>query len=310
MTKQKISIVLPCHDEEKNLPLLIPEIIKNIPKKYSYEIICVDDGSKDNTLLSISQLAKKNKNIKAIIFHKNFGHQAALRAGIKLAKGKAVITMDSDFQHPPVVIPHMLTLWQKKFDLIQGQKQEDKTQTIAMMLERKIGYWLWEKITSGVIQPGISDFRLMDKSVVDYLNSDFENDIFFRGAVTLAAKNPILVPYKVGKRLHGTSSYTLKMFVNMFVSGFVSFSTRPLRLATLTGIVIFLITIIFIIFDIIRALATGERIIQGWITGVAITLIVNSILMLYLGVIGEYIGIIFKEVKRRPQYLIEKTINI
>lgn len=308
--KRKISVVLPCHNEGENLPILIPKVIKNIPKRYSYEIICVDDGSRDKTTFAISKLARKNKKIKGIIFYRNFGHQAALRAGIQNSKGKCVITMDSDFQHPPEKLPEMINAWEKGYDLVLAKKIEDKTQSFWLMIQRKIGYWIWSKFTNGIIEPGISDFRLIDASVVNFLKNVSESEIFFRGAVTLGARNPIIVPYKVGKRLHGKSSYTLNMFINMFLNGFISFSPRPLRTASFFGIIAFVCTTVFILFDIIRAFLTGKRIIEGWITAVAITIIVNSVLMLYLGILGEYIGVIFREVKKRPHYLIEKTINL
>lgn len=308
--KKLISVVLPCYNEEKNLVTLIPAIIASLPQEYRYEIICVDDGSSDNTRSTITQFAKDNKNIKAILMHRNFGHQAALRAGIKAAQGDAIITMDSDFQHPPKLIPKFISLWESGHDLVQGQKKSDKTASFFMKLQRKIGYSIWKTITDGVILPGVSDFRLMSKNIAKYINKNRESETFLRGVVMLSAKKPVLLPYNVGKRKHGRSSYTLKMFLNMFLNGFISFSTKPIRIASLLGIILFLISSFALLVDIATAVVAGKKIIEGWITAVSLSVLLNGIILIYLGLLGEYIGVIFKEVKRRPKYLVDKTINL
>lgn len=306
----KISIVLPCRNESENLPLLIPEIIKNIPREFAYEIICIDDGSTDGTGEVIKILARKNKNIKGIIFYKNFGHQQALRAGIEKSSGDAIIMMDADFQHPPEKIKEFVKLWERGFDLIQARKVKDQTSSLIMKIQRLFGYRIWKFITNDTISPGISDFRLVSKEIRDHLLSSQENEIFLRGIVSLVANNPITISYIVGKRKYGKSSYTLKMFLDMFINGFISFSVTPLRFATVLGIVSFLGVGILIAVDIIRALATGKRIVEGYISLSFLTLVVNSILMIYLGILGEYIGVIFKEVKKRPHFIVKDTINL
>src|SRR5258708_21592540 len=142
--KTLISVVLPCHNEEENLPTLIPSILKNIPKKYAVEIICVDDGSKDNTSIVIKAIASKNKNVKGILLHRNFGHQMALLAGIKKSSGKAIITMDADFQHPPFLLPKVIFYWEKGYDLIQLVKKTKKKNNSSTEFARKIGYKIWQ----------------------------------------------------------------------------------------------------------------------------------------------------------------------
>lgn len=306
----KISVVLPCRNESENLPLLIPQIIKNIPRKFAYEIICIDDGSTDGTGEVIKILARKNKNIKGIIFYKNFGHQQALRAGIEKSSGDAIIMMDADFQHPPEKIKEFIKLWERGFDLIQARKVKDQTSSLIIKIQRIFGYRIWKFITNDTISPGISDFRLVSKEIRDHLLSSQENEIFLRGIVSLVANNPITISYIVGKRKYGKSSYTLKMFLDMFINGFISFSVTPLRFATVLGIVSFLGVGTLIAIDIIRALATGKRIVEGYISLSFLTLVVNSILMIYLGILGEYIGVIFKEVKKRPHYIVRDTVNL
>ncbi len=310
MTKKTISVVIPCHNEEKNIPHLIPAIIKNLPKKYNYEIILVDDGSKDSTFFQIQNIAKKNKKVKGIALHRNFGHQAALLAGAQMTKGNAVITMDADFQHPPELIPKITSLWEKGYDLVQMQKKEVKSKNIIKHSIRKLGYSIWEKVSGGVLVPGVSDFRLMDAKICEYLVESQERVIFLRGLTNLAARKPITIPYQVAKRKFGKSSYTFNMFVNMFINGFISFSTFPLRIAAITGFAMILISGTLLTLDIILATITHKRIIQGFTTLAFLIIILNGFLIFYMGIIGEYLGVIFKEVKKRPKFLIERTVNI
>lgn len=308
--KKKISIVLPCLNEAKNLVLLIPELKKQIPKKYRYEIICVDDGSEDNTYEVLSRLTKKDRNVKAIIMHRRFGHQPALLAGLGKVTGDAIIMMDADFQHPPTLIPKLISLWEKGHDLIQPQKTHDKNTSLWDKIFRSAGYRFWDFLSDGVLVPGVSDFRLMDKKLAEFIINSHEREVFIRGLVNIAARNPIFIPYNVGKRLHGSSSYNLKKLLNMFVNGFVSYSIKPIRLAAIGGLLIFTLTTLFLIYDLFSAFILGKKILEGWLTLVILVLVLNGIQMIYIGILGEYIGVIFKEVKRRPIHLIEETFNI
>lgn len=308
MTKL-ISVVLPCRNEAKNLPLLIPEIISNIPKKYNYEIVCVNDASDDDTLTVIKKLASKIKNIKGISFHKRFFHQAALVAGIKVAKGDAVITMDADFQHPPKLITQFIKFWEQGYDLIQGQKKSDESSNGALNIQRSLGYLIWTKISDGIIIPGVSDFRLMSKSVVAYVKKSKESEIFLRGIVNLGANKPLIIPYEVAARKSGKSNYNKKMFFNMFINGFISFSVKPLRFAWIIGLIVSVLSTAYIISDMILATIAGRSIIEGWKTIVALLLVLNGFIIFYLGILGEYLGVVFKEVKRRPRYIIDEKIN-
>lgn len=301
--KKKISVILPCRNEEKNLPLLVPKIIENIPRKYSYEIICVDDGSQDKTSQEIAKLSKRNKNVKGIIFYKNFGHQTALLAGIINCRSDAIIMMDSDFQHPPDQISKMINKWEKGYDLVQMQKSSSR-------IHFNLGYKVWEFISAGTIVPGASDFRLVDKKIIEYIVSSQESEIFLRGLVKRAAANPIIISYKVGIRKYGKSSYTFKMFLNMFINGLISFSTLPLRVAWVTGILIALVAGFGLTLDIIISLINHQRIIRGYSTLVFLLLALNGFVIFYIGILGEYLGVVFKEIKKRPKYLIREKINI
>jgi glycosyltransferase involved in cell wall biosynthesis len=308
--KKIISLVLPCHNEEKNIKKIIPEIIGNIPKKYSYEIIFVDDGSTDSTFNIISEKAKINKRIKVVKFYRQFGHQAALLSGISETSGDAIITMDSDFQHPPNLLPKMISYWEKGSDLIKMQKDILFFDEFIDSIFRKIGYIIWKIVSDGILTPGVSEFRLFDKTIKKYITKNKENQIFLRGVVSFIAKNPVIIPYKVGKRKHGTSSYNFWKNKDVFINGLISFSIKPLRLAGLIGFLLGISAFLFLIIDYINAVITGRRIVEGYLTIVCLMLILNGFQIFFMGIMGEYIGIIFKEVKGRPIYFIEKKLNL
>lgn len=307
---EKISIVIPTFNESKNIPLLVPAIIKNIPRKYSYEIIFVDDNSPDGTFEIIKKMGSKNKKIKGICMYRRFGLQPSFIAGIKYAKGDAIITMDADFQHPPEMIPKLISWWEKGYDLVQPQKQEDKSFNPFLKSVRQTAYKTWENISNGTLIPGVSDFRLMDHKVAEFIVSSGETETFLRGLANMAANNPLLIPYKVGKRKFGKSSFNMRSLLNIFIIGFISFSPKPLRLASFFGLVIAFLTTLFLLIDLIVAVGFGKRIIPGYVTIVLLVLILNGFVIFYLGIIGEYIGVIFKEVKNRPKYIIGKNVNL
>lgn len=306
---KKISIVLPCLNEAKNLTQLLPEIIKNIPKNYNYEIIVVDDGSTDDTEGVLVKAVKVDKRVKGIIFHRRFGHQSALLAGIRSTNADAIITMDADFQHPPFLIGKFIKYWERGYDLISGQKNQDKTLSISAKFAKRLGYFFWSKISDGILIPGISDFHLLSRKVADYIVTSNESDVFLRGVVRLAAKNHKIVPYYVGKRKFGNSSYSGTMLFEMFIKGAVSFSPKPLRIASFFGLFLSLITVSFLILSLLIAIVTGRKVIEGFISIALLILVLNGFIIFYLGIIGEYLGIVFKETKKRPDYIIEKTVN-
>lgn len=307
MKNKTISIVIPCHNEEKNLSPLVKEIIKEIPKKYNYEIILVDDGSNDKTEFEIYKLSKKNKNIKGIILYRNFGHQLALISGINFSHGDAVITMDADFQHPPSMLPKIIAAWEDGHDFVQLQKDLKRT---SKLHPRKIAYKVWEIVSAGTLTPGGSDFRLISKQIANYIRSSEEREIFIRGITKLMARNPINLIYKVAKRRHGKSSYTFKMFLNMFITGFISFSTFPLRIGSFFGMLIALSSALVLIFDIVKSIFLGQRIIEGYVSIVFLMLVLNGFIIFYMGVLAEYIGVIFREVKKRPKYIVKDIYNL
>ena len=307
---KKISVVIPTFNESENIALLTPAIIKNIPKKYNYEIIYVDDNSPDGTFETIKILGRKNKNIKGICMYRRFGLQPSFMAGMQQAKGDAIIIMDADFQHPPELIPELISLWEKGHDLVRPKKQEDQSFNPVLRSVRQVAYRAWENISDGTLISGVSDFSLMDRKVREFIISSGETEMFLRGLVSMAANNPILIPYKVGKRKYGKSSFSMNKLLNIFILGFISYSPKPLRLASLFGLTLAILTTIFLLIDFTYSIGFGIKIIPGYATIVLLVLILNGFTIFYLGIIGEYIGVIFKEVKNRPHYIIRKSVNL
>lgn len=307
---RKLSIVLPLYNEEANFPPLIKRIRQLIPKKYRLEFVLVNDGSGDNTEVLLHQLARKDKNIKGISFYKNFGHQAALQAGVSVATGDAVITMDADFQHPPELLPLFVSFWEKHHDVVMGQKKAENNNNVLIAMFRKIGYQLYRLIGERKLIPGVSDFRLMDRKVVDYLKACSESRFILRGLVMIPAANPKIVPYKIGKRRSGHSGYNFFKLLKLVVYSLTSFSLMPLRLAGLIGISLVIPSSVYLTYIFYSRFILKQAITQGWTALMFVVVALFGFLFIYLGILAEYISTIYEEVKHRPSYLVKSTINL
>lgn len=304
-----ISVVLPLFNEEENLLPLVEEIKRRIPPQYTYEIVLVDDGSTDTTLEKISNLAQKDPKIKGVSFYTNFGHQAALFAGINQARGEAVITMDADFQHPPDIIPQMIDHWEQGHDLVVAQKKGDATSPLLFRLVRLIGYPLYRVLGGGKFFPGVSDFRLMSRPIVNYVKTCGESRYILRGLVMIPAKSISFIPYTVQRRRAGKSSYSLRKLFSLYLYSVTSFSVALLRMASISGLLLILLSFLYLTYVLYVKLVLGRVIISGWTALVFLVVFLFGFLLFYLGILSEYIGAIFDEVKKRPRYLVRETFN-
>jgi|694.fasta_scaffold03438_4 glycosyltransferase involved in cell wall biosynthesis len=305
----KLSIVIPMFNESENIKPLVEEIKKCLPVDIDYEFILVDDGSRDETFTIASKLAQKDNKIRALSFYRNFGHQAALTAGLSEAKGDIILTMDSDFQHPPDQISAMINKWREGFDLVVAQKENDPTKNIFIKFIRYIGYKSYSIIGDKII-PGVSDFRLMDRNILDYVLRCNEVNAVLRGLVMIPAKKIYIHPYKVHERRAGKSGYTISKLFNLFLYTVTSFSLKPLRLASILGFALVLLSFVYLLFILFAKFILEWQIIEGWTALIFCVLLLFGFNFLYLGILSEYIGIIFWEVKRRPKYIVHKRVNI
>ncbi|MGL4986719.1 MAG: glycosyltransferase family 2 protein [Treponemataceae bacterium] len=304
---KKISIVVPIMNEEGNIRLLYEKIITTITVlDFDYEIIFVDDGSKDETLSIIKKIAIENSNIKFLSFARNFGHQNALKAGIDFSTGDCVISLDGDLQHPPELIPQLIKKWQEGFEIVYTVRQEDPKLSFVKKMTSKSFYSLMNSMSDVKIEAGSADFRLIDKSVADVIKNLNENPIFFRGMIRWLGFKQAAISYMPAERFWGKSKYSMKKMINFAVSGITSFSIKPLQLSTFLGSFIAGLSFLYAIYALCIKIFTNNSI-QGWSSLLILVAFLGGIQLLFLGILGEYIGKMFIDSKRRPSYIIRET---
>ena len=309
MTNFLLSIIIPVFNEEQNIEPLLKRLIP-VLKNYQYEIIFVDDGSKDKTALIIKKQSEKNKNIKLISFFRNFGHQMALTAGYKLTKGDCVITIDADLQDPPEIIPQMILKWQKGAQIVYAKRNERQGDNFFKKTTATIFYQLINFLSDTPIPQEVGDFRLLDKQVVEFLNNLNERPSFLRGLVSWGGYPTKFVYFKREKRLTGQTHYGFFKMLNFALEGITSFSVKPLRIATYFGFMSGIFGFLGIIYELIRKAISPQSFVIGWAGLFTAIMFLGGIQLITIGIIGEYIGKIYQEVQKRPKYLIREKINV
>ncbi|MDL2310931.1 glycosyltransferase family 2 protein [Peptostreptococcaceae bacterium OttesenSCG-928-C18] len=303
-----LSIVIPAYNEESNVGLIHNEIEKIMSvENINYEIIFVDDGSKDKTWNSILEQSQLNKNIKGIKFSRNFGKESAIFAGLNSAKGDCCAVIDSDLQHPPETLIKMYRLWEEGYDVIEGIKLSRGKENKIYKSFSKLFYKLMSASTK-IDMEKTSDFKLLDRKAIDAIIALPEKNMFFRAMSAWVGFRTTTVGYEVQERATGESKWSTIGLFKYAITNIVSFTTAPLHLVTILGILFLIFTIILgiqSIFNYIRGQALG-----GFTTVILIQLITGSIIMLSLGIIGMYISAIYDEVKDRNRYIIETSINL
>jgi polyisoprenyl-phosphate glycosyltransferase len=309
-TKVELSIIAPLFNEEEVLPLFLKEVIRVCDTtKKEYEIILVDDGSKDKTFELAEEEAKKNKKIKVVRFSRNFGHQPAFGAGLNLAQGDMVVTMDGDLQHPPKLIPEFIKYAESGSDIVIGERMKNEQNSAIRDFAGKMFYKFLSTITNLEFK-NVSDFALYKKKAVLALRSLPEKERFLRGLVQWVGFRKTYVPYIVENRKAGSPKYTAKKLFGLIMSGVTSFSAFPLRMAFWVGLLAFLSSIVFSGYVFWNHYTDPNPFLVGWATLVILVLIFGSIQLMVLGVIGEYLYKMFNEVKGRPTYIISETVNL
>jgi len=306
--KKKLSIVIPAYNEERNISFLISELVRTLSlTKYDFEFILVDDGSKDNTLTEIKVQAEMHHNIFYIELSKNFGKDYALKSGIDMATGNAVITMDADLQHPPHLLPQMLKHWEEGFDIIYTYREDSNPHVKGYQkIASKLFYKGINALSDITLENGISDFRLMDEKVVKELRKIDEYEIFFRGMVKWVGFMQKGIPYTPAKRHTGEASYSFLNLAKLAIGSIMAFSVRPLYIATGLGLFFSLASLLYIPYIAISYFA-GYDAVSGWASLIATISFFGGIQLLVLGIIGMYLGKIFLQTKHRPNYIIRST---
>jgi len=307
----EVSIVVPVYNEENNLSELHKELrfVLENRLKVTYEIIFVDDGSKDNSWNAIVGLHSQNDNVKGIKLSRNFGHQQALKAGLDYSIGKAVISMDSDLQHPPEIIEKFYEEWKKGFDIVCARRKDTKGISLLKRVSSKFFYTFMNFLSDTKIEEGSSDFRLLDRKVVDEVKKFSETHLFLRGIISWIGYKSIAVEYLASQRYSGKSKYTIKKMVHFALDGIMSFSIRPLRLAIACGLFTSLFSFLYILYALISKFVLKTTL-PGWTSILISVLFLGGIQLLSIGILGEYLGKLFIESKKRRNYIIEKLYPI
>ena len=307
-SKIELSVVVPCYNEEKGLPEFIERtdaVLKQI--NLHYELLLVNDGSHDNTLNVLVKLSKSYPAMKVLNLSRNFGHQIAVTAGMDAAVGNAIVLIDADLQDPPELITEMVMKWRDGYDVAYGQRRRRGGENFVKLVTAKLFYRLLKRITKVNIPIDTGDFRLMDRKVVDAMKQLRESHRFIRGLVSWTGFKQTPVLYDRSPRFAGETHYPFRKMLLFSLDAITSFSIIPLRLLTSLGLIIVFFTILFTFIVIAVKLIDPTYFLSGFPATVLLILFFGGIQILSLGVIGEYIGRIYEEIKRRPLYFVDSV---
>lgn len=309
MTKNKadISVIIPIYNEQDIIQELYNRLQKTVSQiSENYELIFVNDGSKDNSLLELLKLAEQDSRVFYINFSRNFGHQIAVTAGLDASQGKAVVIIDGDLQDPPELITDMFEKYKEGYDVVYAKRKDRKGESIFKKLTAKLFYRVLKQITSIDIPLDTGDFRLIDQKVVHYLNQMPEQNKFLRGQIAWLGFKQTQVLFDRDKRKYGKTGYTLNKMIHFAMDGITAFSDKPLQLVTKLGFVISFISFVIILYAIYSHYVLHQTI-TGWTSLIISSMFIGGVQLISIGVIGEYISRINKNVLKRPLYIIEKS---
>lgn len=300
-----LSVILPAFNEEASVPLAVERITAILAEAgIENELVFIDDGSHDGTWAAIQAAMLRRKNVVGIRFSRNFGKEAAIFAGLEAASGDCCAVMDCDLQHPPEKLPEMFRLWQEGYEVVEGVKEERGSESTAHRAAANTFYALISRLTK-LDMASSSDFKLLDRKVVDALNAMPERNTFFRALSYWAGFKTVKLPYQVAERAAGKSKWSTRSLIRYAVTNIVSFSSAPLHIVTILGALLLVIAVIFGVISLyqkIVGIALG-----GFTTVILLQLFTGSVTMISLGIIGMYIAKIYEETKQRPRYLIAET---
>lgn len=306
---KKVSIVVPVFNEQDNIMAFYEEVCRYMDSMdYAYEIIFIDDGSTDDTIGIVNLLAQRDLQVKAIFLARNFGHQVALTCGLDYAEGDAVITMDGDLQHPPELLPVLLRKWEEGFEVVQTVRLDTAGVSQAKKITSKLFYRLLNSISDTNIVEGGSDFRLLDKKAVKTFQRFKEKARFIRGIIGDIGYKQTHVEFIASERHAGKSKFSFRKMLSFALDGITAYSKLPLRIAFYLGLIFGAASFILMIDVMYTKLFTNEAV-PGWATLAASILLFGGIQLVGLGIIGEYVGRIFEEVKQRPLYWVSAEVN-
>lgn len=304
---KKISIIIPAYNEEESLPLLydrLNKVISNL-ENYEFEMLFINDGSKDNTLKIIKELREKDARVSYVDFSRNFGKEVAMIAGLDYAKGDCVIFIDADLQDPPELIPELIKYWEDGYDDVYARRKSRKGETFLKKFTSKMYYKVLQSLTKVEIQKDTGDFRLLDKRCVNALKQLRETQRCSKSMFSWIGYNKKEVLFDRDPRIAGTTKWNYKKLIDLAIDGITSFTTSPLRISTYLSIPTFLALIVYFIYVIIKCI-TQSVAIQAFQAIILLVLFFAGIQIMLFGIMGEYLGRIFNETKNRPLYFIKE----
>ncbi len=310
MKKEKISIIVPCYNEEESLPIFYKEIdrISKDMKEVIFEFLFINDGSRDKTLEILRNMAKKDDRVRYISFSRNFGKEAGMWAGLENATGDYVAIMDADMQDPPSKIKEMynILITEKDYDCVGLYTVNHKDYSFFRKLCTNIWYKIIAKVSNNRQVPGVRDFRLMRRPMVNAVLEMKEYNRYTKGIFSFVGFNTFWIEFETGDRVAGTSKYSFWKLFKYAIEGIVSFSTTPLVLSALIGLLFCLVAFILLIVIIVKTLIWGDAV-SGWPSLACIVVFFSGIQLFFLGVIGMYLSKTYLEVKKRPIYIVKET---
>lgn len=302
-----VTLLIPCYNEEESIPYMRDALVKlmNDNTRYQWEVLFINDGSRDRTLSLLEHLHQQDKRFCYVSLSRNFGKEAALLAGFDHARGDAVIIMDADLQHPPQVIPQMLTAWEEGYDDVYGKRLSRGRES---WLRRKLSmsyYRLLQRMAHVDILPNVGDFRLLDRRCIEVLKQLREIERYTKGLYCWIGFNKKEVPFETQDRVAGRSTWSYRQLIGLAIDGIMSFTTAPLRISAILGIVVSIAAFIYMCAVLVKTLFWGEPV-AGYPTIVVLVLFLGGVQLISLGIVGEYLGKTFMEVKNRPVYVVDK----
>jgi dolichol-phosphate mannosyltransferase len=301
---QKLNVILPAHNEHGNINPIYNEIVTALSGcKYDYEILFIDDGSTDDTLIQIKNLANSDPKVKFIELSRNFGHQNALKAGIDATNADIVIMMDCDLQHPPYLIKELLKNYELGNDIVRTHRIDSNSTGFLKAKTSNLFYKVLNKLSDIKLEQGSADFRLISGSAIAQLKSFDEFDLFYRGLIKWMGYKQISIEYKSEERYSGTTKYTYNKMISFGLKGFTSFSTKPLYFAAYLGLFFASISFMYIPY-IIYTFYMGTEV-PGWASVIATVAFFGGVNLMILGIIGVYLSKLFAQSKNRPHYIIK-----
>lgn len=308
-----ISAIVPCYNEEESAPLFYEEIcrVTEEAKRFELEIVFVDDGSRDGTLKVLRELAKKDSRVRYISFSRNFGKESAMLAGLRAAKGDYVALLDADLQDPPSLLPEMMDFLEKnsdEYDIVATRRMDRKGEPPVRSFFARKFYQLINKISDTQIVDGARDFRLMKRSVVDSILEMGEYNRFSKGIFSWVGFKTHWISYENRERVAGQTKWSFWKLFLYSLDGIMAFSTKPLAIASMMGILLCIIAFLLLIFVFVRALIWGDPV-AGWPSMMCAILLTSGIQLFCMGILGQYLAKTYMETKRRPAYLVRETEN-